>query len=78
MTTAKNQPAATQPSTPAKQPTSTADSTTRKAWTPKTPVDVVLDQIGKQEKRVATMQKDLDLEKAQLGKLLKAKAVLEA
>jgi hypothetical protein len=61
---------------PAAQPTE--DATTRKAWVPKTPVDVVLDQIGKQEKRVATMQKDLDLEKTQLGKLLKAKAVLEA
>lgn len=42
------------------------------------PVDVVLEQIGKQEKRVAGLQKELDLEKAQLGKLLKAKAVLEA
>jgi hypothetical protein len=78
MTTAKNQPAATQPSTPAKQPTSTADSTSRKAWTPKTPVDVVLAQIGKQETRVADLQKELDQEKSQLGKLLKAKAVLEA
>ena len=78
MTADKKQPAATQPSTPAKPPTSTAEATTRKAWTPKTPVDVVLDQIGKQEKRVAAMQKELDLEKIQLAKLQKAKAVLEA
>ena len=76
MTTTKNQTAATQPSTAAKQPTT--EATARKAWVPRTPVDVVLDQIGKQEKRVAAMQKELDLEKTQLAKLQKAKAVLEA
>jgi hypothetical protein len=76
MTTAKTQTAATQPSTAAKQPTT--EPSARKAWVPRTPVDVVLDQIGKQEKRVAAMQKELDLEKTQLAKLQKAKAVLEA
>jgi hypothetical protein len=45
---------------------------------PKTPVDVVLEQIGKQEKKVATLQKELDQEKTLLGKLAKAKAALEA
>jgi hypothetical protein len=50
----------------------------RKAWVAKTPVDVVLEQIGKQEKRVASMQKELDQEKTLLGKLAKAKAALEA
>ena len=76
MTTTKSQTAATQPPTAAKQPT--AEPAARKAWVPRTPVDVVLDQIGKQEKRVAAMQKELDLEKTQLAKLQKAKAVLEA
>jgi len=62
-----------------KQPTAAApDTTTRKAWVPKTPVDVVLEQIGKQEKRVATLQKELDQEKNLLVKLAKAKAALEA
>jgi hypothetical protein len=64
-----------------KQPGTTAapaESTTRKAWVPKTPVDVVLEQIGKQEKRVAALQKELDQEKALLVKLAKAKAALEA
>ncbi len=56
----------------------TPETTTRKTWVAKTPVDVVLEQIAKQEKRVATLQKELDTEKGQLGKLLKAKAVLEA
>jgi len=77
MTAAKKQPTGTQKPTAAKQPT-TGEPTTRKAWVPKTPVDVVLEQIGKQEKRVAAMQKELDLEKASLVKLAKAKAALEA
>jgi hypothetical protein len=50
----------------------------RKAWIKKTPVEVVLEQIGKQEERVAGMQKDLDQEKNLLSKLQKAKAALEA
>ena len=58
--------------------TAATPATTRKAWTPKTPVEVVLEQITKQEKRVADMQKELDQEKALLGKLAKAKAALEA
>ena len=54
-----------------------AEATTRKTWVAKTPVDVVLEQIGKQEKRVADMQKELDQEKLLLVKLAKAKAALE-
>ena len=50
----------------------------RKAWVPKTPVDVVMSQINKQEKRVADLQSELDQEKVLLLKLSKAKAVLEA
>lgn len=50
----------------------------RKPWTPKSPVDVVLDQIAKQEKRVAELQKGLDAEKSMLTKLLQAKKVLES
>jgi hypothetical protein len=50
----------------------------RKAWTPKSPVEVVLDQIGKQERKVADLQIELDAEKSMLTKLLQAKKVLEA
>ena len=50
----------------------------RKAWVPRTPVEVVLEQIGKQEKRVADLQTELDAEKSMLTKLLQAKKVLEA
>ena len=53
-------------------------STTRKTWTPKSPVEVILDQIGKQEKKVTELQHALDTEKSMLNKLLQAKKVLEA
>ena len=58
--------------------TSQGSEATRKAWTPKSPVEVVLEQIRKQEKKVADMQKELEGEKTLLGKLQKAKAALEA
>ena len=50
----------------------------RRSWTPKSPVEVVLDQIAKQEKKVAELQRDLEAEKVTLNKLLQAKKVLEA
>lgn len=53
-------------------------ATTRKAWKPKTPVEVVLEQIHKQEKKVADLQEEIDREKASLNKLLQAKKVLES
>lgn len=60
----------------------TADKKTepgaRRAWTPRSPVEVVLEQIGKQEKKVAELQHELDTEKSMLTKLLQAKKVLEA
>jgi len=49
----------------------------RKPWIKKSPVEVFLEQIGKQEQRVAEMEKDLNREKGELQKLLKAKLVLE-
>ena len=49
----------------------------RKPWIPKTPVEVVLEQISKQEKRVGELQAELDAEKATLTKLLQAKKILE-
>lgn len=61
-----------------KQSTTATDGNSRKAWVPKSPVDVVLEQIGKQEKRVAGLQKELDTEKQLLVKLQKAKIALEA
>jgi hypothetical protein len=65
------------PSTKAPSPAS-ASPTARKSWTPKSAVEVVLDQIRKQEKRVAELQRELDAEKAMLNKLSQAKKVLES
>jgi hypothetical protein len=50
----------------------------RRSWTPKSPVEVVLEQIAKQEKKVAGLQHELEAEKVTLTKLLQAKKVLEA
>ena len=50
----------------------------RKPWTPRSPVDVVLDQIDKQERKVVELQQDLDAEKSMLEKLLQAKKLLES
>lgn len=60
------------------EPTQAKQPEGRKPWKKKTTVEVVLDQIGKQEKRVAELQKQLDAEKATLSKLLQAKKVLES
>ena len=50
----------------------------RKPWVKKTPVEVVLEQINKQEQKVQQMETELTREKRELQKLSKAKEVLEA
>ena len=55
-----------------------ASTSTRRPWIKKTPVDVVLDQIGKQEKKVADMRAAIVHAERELAKLQKAKTVLEA
>ena len=69
----------TQKSIPAKAATSTTapPTTSRKTWVKKTPVEVVLEQIGKQEDKVAEMRAEIAREERELAKLQKAKAVLE-
>jgi hypothetical protein len=61
-----------------KPPASGQDSSTRKPWVPKSPVEVILDQIRKQEKRVAELEQQLSAEKILLNKLAQAKKVLDA
>ena len=53
-------------------------STGRKAWIKKTPVEVVLEQLDKQEQRVAGMREELAHEERELAKLQQARKVLEA
>ena len=49
----------------------------RKAWVKKTPVDVVLDQIDKQGKKVQELEAQLTKEKREFQKLDQAKKVLQ-
>jgi len=58
-------------SAPAAQPA-------RKSWVKKTPVEVVLEQIDKQEEKVAEMREALAQEERELSKLQQARKVLEA
>lgn len=50
----------------------------RKPWIKKTPVEVVLEQIGKQEEKVAELREELAHEEHELTKLTQARKVLEA
>jgi hypothetical protein len=62
----------------APKPSTTPNEGGRKSWTPKSPVEVVLEQINKQEKKVGDLQAELDAEKSMLTKLLQAKKILES
>ena len=53
--------------------TAAEPASTRKAWIKKTPVEIVLEQIGKQEEKVAGMRKELAREEKELAKLQQAK-----
>lgn len=56
----------------------TSGTPARKAWVPKSPVEVVLEQIQRQQDRVSKLQAEIDVEKATLNKLQKAKEFLES
>jgi hypothetical protein len=73
----KSQPAP-QPAT-SEAPAQPATGTTggRKPWVKKTPVEHVLEQIGKQEEKVADMREELKKEERELAKLQQAKKLLE-
>ena len=58
--------------------TPSAQSSTRKPWIKKTPIEVFLEQIEKQEEKVADLRKALVQEERGLAKLQEARKVLEA
>jgi hypothetical protein len=64
--------------TPQKLVPAPEQSTGRKPWIKKTPVEIVLEQIGKQEEKVAEMREELAHEERELAKLTQARKVLEA
>lgn len=55
-----------------------AEKSGRKPWVKKTPIEHVLEQIGKQEERVNGLREELKKEERELQKLQQAKKVLEA
>jgi hypothetical protein len=60
-------------STPPPQP-----QPARKSWKPKSPVEVVLAQITRQEEKVNDLREELKKEERELQKLQQAKKVLDA
>lgn len=61
------------------QGTQSADSGTtakRKAWVKKTPIEIILEQVGKQEQKVADLKKELDKEENELQKMHEATKLL--
>ena len=76
----KTAPSVVQRSLPeaAPEPSAHTPSSGRKPWIKRTPIEVVLEQIGKQEQRVAGMREELAKEERELKKLQQAKNVLES
>jgi hypothetical protein len=77
MTAQKTGPAATPAAASTAAPKAETSTPGRKPWIKKTPVEIVLEQIGKQEEKVAEMRKELAREERELSKLQQAKKVLE-
>lgn len=64
---------------PAQRAAATGTTTTgRRPWVKKTPVEIVLEQIHKQEEKVAEMREAISHEERELAKLQQAKKVLES
>jgi hypothetical protein len=53
-------------------------TTQRKAWVKKTPVEIILEQVAKQEEKVAALRKDLTKEEGELKKMQDATKMLQA
>ena len=56
----------------------TTSTSSRKSWVKKTPVEIVLEQISKQEEKVVEMRTELAREERDLAKLQQARKVLES
>jgi hypothetical protein len=52
--------------------------TKRKAWVKKTPVEIILEQVAKQEEKVTTLRKELAKEEGELKKMQDATKLLQA
>lgn len=50
----------------------------RKAWIKKSPVEIILEQVHKQEEKVAALRKELAKEEGELKKMQDATRLLQA
>jgi hypothetical protein len=75
---AQTAPRQTQPAATQEARTPALSTSGRKPWIKRTPVEVVLEQIGKQERKVAEMREAITHEERELSKLQQAKKVLES
>jgi hypothetical protein len=50
----------------------------RKPWIKKTPVEIILEQVAKQEEKVAVLRKELAKEEGELKKMQDATKLLQA
>lgn len=60
-----------------KQDSSDSTASTPRRWQPKSPAQVVLEQIAKQERRVNDLKAELKKEEQELQKLQQAKKIFE-
>jgi hypothetical protein len=65
-------------SAPATTPASSASTGGRKPWIKRTPADIVLEQITKQEEKVSELRTDLAREERLLAKMQQVKTAFEA
>jgi hypothetical protein len=50
----------------------------RKPWIKKTPIEIILEQVAKQEEKVAALRKELAKEEGELKKMQDATKLLQA
>lgn len=77
MTAQKKEPAQAGGSTSASA-AQDSGSPKRKPWVKRSPVDVILEQVEKQERRVTDLRKELAKEEAELKKMQDATKLLQA
>jgi hypothetical protein len=58
------------------QTSAQTESTKRKSWVKKSPVEIILEQVKKQEEKVAELKKELAKEEGELQKMRKATELL--
>ena len=66
----------TQPKGAGSETSGQGDATKRKPWIKKTPVEIILEQVKKQEEKVAVLKEELAKEEGELKKMREATKLL--